>query len=123
VIGGRPAQIRVEFTEPIPLASCNLIISNSLGQPVTELNSEIPGPDDVHDDAQGPLIDCEIASLALLPGRYRIDVSLRGRQRFQDGLRGAAYFDVEPGTVGGRPMALEGAEGDLMLEHVWRLPS
>jgi lipopolysaccharide transport system ATP-binding protein len=123
VIGGRRARISVHFTELLPLMSCGLVISNSVGEPVTELNSEIPGPDDVHEDSQGPRIDCDIASLPLLPGRYRIDVSLRGRQRFQDALHGAAYFDVEPGVVEGRPMAIEGADGDVMLPHVWRLPA
>lgn len=123
VIGGRPVRISIRVTEVLPLMSCDLIISNSVGQPVTELNSEIPGPDDVRDEAQGPQIDCDVASLPLLPGRYRIDVSVGGRERFQDGLQGAAYFDVEPGVVQGRPMAQDGADGDILLPHVWRLPS
>lgn len=123
VIGGRPARFRVEFTELLPRMRCRLVISNSLGHPVTELNSDIPGPHDVRDESFGPRIDCDVASLPLLPGRYRIDAYLGGRERFQDGLHGAIYFDVEPGTVDGRPMALEGAAGDILLPYVWRLPS
>jgi lipopolysaccharide transport system ATP-binding protein len=123
LIGGRAARIRVGFTEVLPLMSCDITISNSLGAPVAEFNSAIPGPDDVRDAAQGTQIDCEIPSLPLLPGRYRIDVEIFGRERFQDGLWGAGYFDVEPGVVLGRPMALDGYDGDIMLPHVWRLPS
>ena len=122
VIGGRPARISVHFTELLPMMNAVVMISNSLGQYVTVFSSEMPGPDDVRDPAQGR-IDCDIASLPLLPGRYRIDVSLKGRQRYQDGLQGAAYFDVEQGEVEGRPMATEGADGDILLPHVWRLPA
>ena len=53
-----------------------------------------------------------IDSLPLVPGRYRIDVLLKGRQEIQDGLQAAAFFDVEPGVIeraadagGGRPTA------------------
>ena len=123
VIGGRPARISVHFTEMLPMMYAAIMVSNSLGQYVTEFNSEVPGPGDIRDEAQGRRIDCDIASLPLLPGRYRIDVSLKGRQRYQDGLQGAAYFDVEQGEVEGRPMATEGADGDILLPHVWRLPA
>ncbi len=123
IIGGRPVRISVHVTEPLPSMSCDLLISNSLGEPVTELNSKVPGPDDVRDSEQGTRIDCEIESLPLLPGRYRIDASVGGLDRFQDGLRAAAYFDVEPGVVAGRPMALDGSDGSFMLPHSWRLPS
>ena len=67
-------------------------------------------------------IECEIDSLPLMPGRYRIDVILRGKQEIQDGLQAAAYFDVEPGVLDGRPMPQMGADGDIVLAHSWRLP-
>jgi lipopolysaccharide transport system ATP-binding protein len=123
VIGGRPVRISVHFTELLPAMSCSIVISNSVGEPVTELNSELTGPADARVSDQGNRIDCEIPSLPLLPGRYRLDVSIGGRERPQDGLQGASYFDVEPGVVDGRPMALDGAEGNVMLSHAWRLPS
>ncbi|HVV89009.1 MAG TPA: ABC transporter ATP-binding protein [Solirubrobacterales bacterium] len=123
VVGGRRAKIVVEFTELIPPMSCSLTISNSLGEPVTQLDSEIPGADDVRDPSLGTRIECDIASLPLLPGRYRIDVALSGGERYQDGLQGAAYFDVEAGEVAGRPMTIEDAEGNVMLPYAWRIPA
>ena len=123
VIGGGAATITVEVTEALPRMDCRLTISNSLGQPVTRMDSRVPAPGDVRDPALGTTIECEIGSLPLLPGRYRIDVGLRARETFQDGLHGAAYFDVEPGLVGGRPMPQEGAKGLVSLEHSWRLPA
>ncbi len=123
VIGGRPARISIDFTELLPSMHAVIMVNNSLGQCVTVFGSEMPGPDDVREESQGRRIDCDIAALPLLPGRYRIDVSLKGAQHYQDGLQAAAYFDVEPGAVDGRPMPAEGADGNILLSHSWRLPA
>ena len=101
VVAGRPATIAVEVTEALPMMECRLTILNSLGQPVTTLDSEVSAPADVRDAELGPRIECEIDALPLLPGRYRIDVSLKGKRQIQDGLQAAAFFDVEPGVLDG----------------------
>jgi len=123
VIAGRPATMVVEITEQLPEMHCRLIIVNSLGQPVATLNSEVPSPRDVRDPELERRIECELDSLPLLPGRYRIDVRIESREQTQDNLHAAAYFDVEPGVIAERPMPPQGADGDVMLEHVWRLPA
>lgn len=123
VVGGRPVRVTVEVTEVIPRMECELTILDNLGQPVTTLNSETVSPSDTRDGSLGPRIECDIASLPLLPGRYRIDVLLKGRGRIQDGLQAAAFFDVEPGVVDGRPTPASGADGHVVLPHRWRLPS
>ena len=122
VVGGRPATIAVQVTEVLPGMHCRLTILNSLGQPVTTLDSEVPAPSDVRDDGLGPCIECEIPALPLLPGRYRIDVLLKARDQVQDGLQAAAFFDVEPGVVDERPMPVTGSDGDVVVPHSWRLP-
>lgn len=122
VVGGRPATISIELTEVLPRMECRAVIANSLGQPVTRLDSLQPSDADVRSSELGATIECEIDSLALLPGRYRLDVSVRAREAVQDGLLGAAYFNVEPGVVDGRPMPTSGSDGDVMLPHTWRLP-
>jgi lipopolysaccharide transport system ATP-binding protein len=122
VVGGRKAKIVVEFTELLPTMNVELTIVNSLGHPVTTLDSELSNTTDVRDPELGPRIECEVDSLPLIPGRYRIDVILRGRQEVQDNLQAAAYFDVEPGVLDGRPMPPMGADGDVVLAHSWRLP-
>jgi lipopolysaccharide transport system ATP-binding protein len=71
----------------------------------------------------GPRIECEIAALPLLPGRYRIDVIVKAKRQIQDGLQAAAFFDVEPGLVGDRPTAAAGSDGNVVLAHAWRLPA
>jgi lipopolysaccharide transport system ATP-binding protein len=122
VVGGRGAKIVIEVTEVLPMMECQLTILNSLGHPITTLDSELSSPADVRDGESGPRIECRVDSLPLIPGRYRVDVLLRGRQEIQDGLQAAAYFDVEPGVIDGRPMPSIGADGDVVLPHTWQLP-
>jgi lipopolysaccharide transport system ATP-binding protein len=122
VVGGRGATVVVEITEALPALQCRIVIANTLGQPVTVFDSEISARQDVRDPELGTRIECEIGSLALLPGRYRVDVVLKARNQIQDGLQAAAFFDVEAGVVAGRPMPTAGADGDIALSHVWRLP-
>jgi lipopolysaccharide transport system ATP-binding protein len=96
---------------------------NGLGQPIAKLDSELPSLGDLRDPGIGPCIECDLAAVPLLPGRYRIDVLLKARNQIQDGLVAAAFFDVEPGVLAGRPMPVTGSDGDVALEHTWRLPS
>ncbi|HET8565964.1 MAG TPA: ABC transporter ATP-binding protein [Solirubrobacterales bacterium] len=123
VVGGRPATIVVHVTEVLPAMECQLTIVDSLGHPLMTMDSEISSERDVRDDELGPRIECEIGALPLLPGRYRIDVLLKGNSHIQDGLQAASFFDVEAGVMDGRPIPVSGAEGNLAVAHTWRLPS
>jgi lipopolysaccharide transport system ATP-binding protein len=123
IVGGRPVRIVIGVTNVLPTMECELTILNNLGQPITTLDSELSSPQDVRDPEKEPKIECSIESLPLVPGRYRVDVLLRGNQEIQDGLQAAAYFDVEPGLTAGRPMPVDGADGDIVLPHSWRLPA
>jgi len=122
VVAGRTAKVVVEVTEVLPDMHCRLILVNSLGQPVASLNSEVDSPQDTRDAELGRRIECELKSLPLLPGRYRVDVRIEAREKTHDSLQAAAYFDVEPGVLSGRPMPPQGSDGDVMLDHAWRLP-
>jgi lipopolysaccharide transport system ATP-binding protein len=123
VVGGRPVTIAVHVTEIVPKMECRLTICNNLGQPIMTLDSEVSAMSDVRDGELGPRIECELATLPLLPGRYRIDVLLKANRKIQDGLQAAAFFDVEPGVIGDRPMPASGADGDVVVPHSWRLPA
>jgi lipopolysaccharide transport system ATP-binding protein len=123
VVGGNPATIVVHVTEVLPMLECRLTIVNTLGQPVATLDSEISAPSDIRDAELGSRIECDIACLPLVPGRYRVDVLLKANRQLQDGLQAAAFFDVEPGVMVDRPMPAMGSDGDVVLEHAWRLPA
>jgi lipopolysaccharide transport system ATP-binding protein len=96
---------------------------NSLGQAVTRFDSEVSAPVDVREPGAGTTIECEVDLLSLMPGRYRIDARVNQGSEVQDGLDGAAYFDVEPGIIEGRPVHTISGDGDVILPHSWRLPS
>jgi lipopolysaccharide transport system ATP-binding protein len=122
LVGGAPARIEVLLTELLPMLECRITIVNSVGQPVSTFDSEFISSADERLPDLGPRIECDLPSLPLLPGRYRLDIVIKGRRQIQDGLQAAAFFDVEPGIVDGRPMPTSGLEGDIALGHVWRLP-
>ncbi|HEU5253636.1 MAG TPA: ABC transporter ATP-binding protein [Solirubrobacterales bacterium] len=123
VVSGQPATIAVEVTEEVPALECRLTIADSLGQPVTTMDSEVSAPADVREPGQGTRLECRLASLPLLPGRYRIDVLLKAGRHIQDGLQAAGFFDVQPGVIEGRPVPPSGADGSVVLPHSWRLPA
>jgi lipopolysaccharide transport system ATP-binding protein len=122
IVSGQPAKIAIEVTEEVPALECRLTIADSLGQAVTTMDSEVSAAADVRDAGLGVRLECELASLPLLPGRYRIDVLLKAGRQIQDGLQAAAFFDVQPGVIDGRPVPPTGADGSVVLPHLWRLP-
>ena len=106
------------------MMECRLTIVNSLGQPVTTLDSEVVGAERRprrRTRAADRMPDRHPAAAARpLPDRRRC---VKGKRQIQDGLQAAAFFDVEPGVIGDRPMPAAGADGDVALAHAWRLPS
>lgn len=122
VVGGRPARFVVDVTEILPTMECQLTILNTLGHPISTLDSELSSAVDRR-GSERTRIECEVASLPLVPGRYRVDIVLRGRREVQDDLQAAAFFDVEPGIVDGRPTPALGSDGDTVLSYAWLLPA
>jgi lipopolysaccharide transport system ATP-binding protein len=126
VVGGRPARIVVHLTGLLPKIRCIITIANSLGFPVATFDSQMSSPADSCDPSLGPRVECEIPVLPLLPGRYGLNAWVLANLHLQDGLRAAAFFDVEPGVIDERPMPAAGGdvfEGDVIMAHAWRLPA
>jgi lipopolysaccharide transport system ATP-binding protein len=121
---GRPARFAFELSKVLPGLTCTFTIYDHLGHPVSTLSSGHQGPDDEQCNAPAdePLIECTIDELTLVPGRYRIDVLLRGAGHEQDRIEGAAFFDVEQGLVRGRPVS-GGGYGSVHLPHRWTVPA
>ncbi|MGN6814806.1 MAG: ABC transporter ATP-binding protein [Solirubrobacterales bacterium] len=122
VVAGEPVTIAVELTEQLATMECRITIVDGLGQPVTTFDSEISAATDVRDPELGARVECEVESLPLLPGRYRIDLLLKAGRQIQDGLQAAGFFEVQPGVIDGRPTPAAGSDGDIVLPHLWRLP-
>jgi lipopolysaccharide transport system ATP-binding protein len=122
---GSPARFTVTTTGLQQGSSCTLTIVDHLGQPVTRLPSGNTAPEDrtVTASADQPAqFVCDIDQLPLVPGRYRVDVQLRGTHQIEDEIESALVFDVEPGLVDGRPAAVN-AVGPVTLAHRWTVPT
>ena len=122
---GDPASFTVTATGLQPGTACTLTILNHLGQPVCRMESGNVAPADRTVPAEGAdrpaRFRCDLDTLPLLPGRYRVDVLLRGTHQIEDEIESALIFDVEPGLLAGRPVPVSGA-GDVAVEHRWTVP-
>lgn len=123
---GGPVEFVVSLNGLQPGTTCTLTILNRLGQPVCRLESGNTGPnDDVVPVRSGnDPVDflCRADMLPLTPGRYRLDISVRGTHHLEDEIESAALFDVEPGLLSGRPVNA-GADGAFAMDHRWSVPS
>jgi lipopolysaccharide transport system ATP-binding protein len=123
LVTGEQANLSFQLTgEPVSAVSCTFAIFNHLGQAVTTLSSAPAAAEDHDDSHLENCFECTIDELLLVPGRYRIDVTIKGRGHLQDYIEGAAFFEVEEGPVRGRPLP-EAVKGDIVLPHRWRSPS
>jgi homopolymeric O-antigen transport system ATP-binding protein len=120
---GRPARFTFETEGEAAASTCAFTIFNHLGHPVTTLTSADNAPGDVRGDGEAGRFVCELDALPLVPGRYRLDVELRGSAHLQDAIEAAAMFDVEEGTLDGRPVTARPGLGDVALAHRWRGPA
>jgi lipopolysaccharide transport system ATP-binding protein len=121
---GRPAQFTVDLTGLQPSTTVALTVLDDLGRPVARFDSgnvassDVTVPHPAGEDAPARFV-CRIPELPLLPGRYRVDVSVRGTHNLQDEVGGAAMFDVESGVLAGRPVSLSGG-GTVAVAHEWQ---
>jgi len=118
---GGPARFTFRVTEVQQQMSLSFAIVNVLGQPVARLSSAHPADQDVVTADSGDF-HCEITALPLVPGRYRVDLALRGAGHLQDALEGAAFFDVEAGVFDGRGVAADDVDGSVFIPHRWSTP-
>ncbi|HLM21761.1 MAG TPA: ABC transporter ATP-binding protein [Propionibacteriaceae bacterium] len=120
---GEPLSIIVEPTGVLRDSTCALHFHNALGQPVATLDSSAPSKrDEQEEDASRAVFRCDVSELLLVPGAYRVDITLTGDGYRQDVLPGAVMFDVEQGMVGERAVT-PGGVGDVAMPHRWRVPA
>jgi lipopolysaccharide transport system ATP-binding protein len=120
---GRSATFEFELTGLTRATNCSFVVLDHFGLPVSTFNSQMHVEGDVIDRDLGSRFVCEIDELTLTPGRYRIDVVVRGDGHIQDGLEGAAYFDVAPGTLRDRPVTGgEKVAAPIAISHRWSVP-
>jgi homopolymeric O-antigen transport system ATP-binding protein len=119
---GRPAQFFFRLTGRAPGLSCTFVIYDDLGLPVATFDSSVGSTQDLPLASDNAFV-CEIDELPLVPGQYRIDVTIKGAGEVQDGLEAAGRFQVEEGTMRGRPVPLENRFGRVFFPHRWQIPA
>jgi lipopolysaccharide transport system ATP-binding protein len=102
--------------------ACNVLLHDFLGRPIANFKSAASSPADSHDPNMGHKFELEFDELQLMPGRYRVDVVIRGRGGVQDMVEGAAFIDVSPGMIAGRALRAGQSTISVALPHRWRLP-
>jgi lipopolysaccharide transport system ATP-binding protein len=120
---GGPARFTFDVSGMLANLSCGFTILDDLGQPLAQFKSDVPGPEDNQRDDGVVRFVCEIDELMLVPGRYRLDVFIRGGGERQDLLEAAAFFDVEVGQLRGRQItAPDNQRISMLMPHRWQTP-
>ena len=120
---GAQCEVSVQATGILRDSACALHIYNALGQPVTTFDSAAPTRGDEHyDGSDHAVFRCDVPELLLVPGAYRVDITLTGDGYDQDVVPAAVMFDVEQGVVGGRAVT-GGGLGDAAIPHRWTVPA
>jgi lipopolysaccharide transport system ATP-binding protein len=120
---GNPARFTFELSGMLTNLSCGFVIMDDLGQPITMFKSDIPSPEDRSESDTKVKYVCEVDELMLVPGRYRIDVFIRGGGERQDLIEGVSFFDVQSGDLRGRPIPNpENNRISVIMPHRWILP-
>jgi lipopolysaccharide transport system ATP-binding protein len=119
---GRPARFVFSVNAVRPGMSCSFTIYDQFGHRVTFFDSSVHGREDLSDSNGVSKFICEMDELSLMPGRYRINTAIMWNGELQDHLEAAAYFNVEQGQFGGRPVPKEMGFGNLLIHHRWIAP-
>lgn len=122
LVTGKSATFLFEISHILPGLSCVFTIYDQLGIAIASFNSEQRGDQDTIDSHIGSKFICRVDQLPLMPGQYRLNVLIRGNSAIQDHLEGAAIFDVEPGVIQGRPVAIKSNGSKICVSHVWTVP-
>lgn len=118
---GVPARFILQVDRHVPGLACNIMLYDTLGQPVTNFESGIRSPTDSVNAKNRLQFICAVDELLLRPGRYRLDVAVIGDGVLQDFVEAATSFDVTEGRIDGRPM-LAHKKFRVSVPHRWMLP-
>lgn len=119
---GNPCRFTFFLSKLLPDTKCIFTIYDHLGQAIANFNSQIHSPIDIVKKSTNSKIICQIEELPLVPGRYRLNVSISSQAVLQDHVEGAAVFDVEGGNFRKRPINKSSGYGSVHIPHQWILP-
>lgn len=119
---GRDAHFVFGLSAVEPGIRLRFTIYDRLGQAISTFATTSHAPQDRRSKEIGSQIECHIDELALVPGRYRLNVALSSDSQVQDHVEAAAIFTVEQGVLRGRAIQRDSGYGSTCLAHRWDLP-
>lgn len=123
LVTGRPARIVFHTDVVTPGMTCSFTIYDQFGQRVTYFDSVEYGCKDLTGPDAETAFSCELDTVLLVPGRYRINAALYCDRELQDHVEAAAFIQVEHGLLDGRPVLRNPSHGSIIVPHRWRSPS
>jgi lipopolysaccharide transport system ATP-binding protein len=122
VSAGGPVRFDFQVTAGLPGLSCIFTIYDQLGQALASFDSRQHGSEDRQDQPTATTLTCEIDEFLFAPGRYRVNVAVTADGALQDHIEGAAFLNVVPGIIRGRPTPMDNAFVRLCIPHRWITP-
>jgi lipopolysaccharide transport system ATP-binding protein len=119
---GRPACFVFHLTAVAPRLTCSFTIYDKSGQQVTFFDSAVRSVYDREDWEDGAKLSCLIDELPFLPGRYRLNAAIMSNGELEDHIEGAAFFEVQQGSVQGRIVPEQTGTCSVFLQHRWTTP-
>ncbi|MEK6237660.1 MAG: Wzt carbohydrate-binding domain-containing protein, partial [Planctomycetales bacterium] len=116
---GDPLRLSFYFDRRLPYMSCAFTLYDLRGGPIANFNSRWQGQGIVQSSDGEARIVCDVPELLVLPGRYRLNVSVSAADVAVDKLDAAAVFDVEEGDVRGQAVPRSTAYGSCYFPHAW----
>lgn len=120
LMAGEPAEFIFHVSGKPGSSTCAFEFFDDLGQGVTSFNSANPARDEDLTEGDRGIFRCVIAELPVRPGRYRIDVAITALSgTLEDHVEGAAYVEIQPGMMAGRPVVADIGYGNVSVAHRW----
>ncbi len=117
LIYGLTAWITVAVDRWLRDLSCIIAVYDDMGRLVSRFSSRNAAP--VDRMVKGRVFTCEIPKLALIPGRYLVNLAVNSNAGMEDHVNAAFCFDVENGTLNGRRLEERQFSSTFAPEHRW----
>ncbi len=119
---GRPVCFVFHLTAVASRLTCSFTIYDQFGQQVTFFDSAMHSVEDRDDWEGGANLTCMIDELPFLPGRYRLNAAIMSNGELEDHVEGAAFFEVQQGSIQGRIVPEQTGTCNVFVKHRWTTP-
>lgn len=120
LMSGGAALFEIEVASGVDWLNCSFTIYDALGDAVGSFDTANHADTDHLPMGPRKFFRCEIPSLFLRPGRYRVNAALVSRDgTTEDHLEGASAFEILPGLVNGRAAIAAPGFGRVEFPHRW----